>query len=39
MKKPYIQPELEQKKLLAAEVISASAGDNDVDVESAWGDF
>ncbi len=39
MKKAYTQPELELKKLLAAETISASTGDNDVDVDSAWGDF
>ncbi len=39
MKKAYVQPDLEQKKLLSAQTVSASAGDNDVDVEDAWGDF
>ncbi len=39
MKKPYIQPDLDWKVILASETISASTGDNDVDVDSAWGDF
>ena len=40
MKNPYIQPEVELKKIVSMETVAAS-GDNDFDVESDtdWGEF
>jgi hypothetical protein len=40
MKKVYTQPEVELRKIISAEAVSASTGDdNEVDASEAWPGF